>query len=119
MMLCGNALALHGRDFPTQRCLQPLNFGFAAFDHLFPPNQIVKRIIPRRPRVISVAPARENPRFKRLWRWYEEERRSTEGAGLWESAQSSALARWPPITRITVTPISRPVVSGWPIEFVS
>src|SRR5271166_247252 len=71
MMLCGNALALHGRDFPTQRCLQPLNFGFAAFDHLFPPNQIVKRIIPRRPRVISVAPARENPRFKRLWRWYK------------------------------------------------
>src|SRR5271166_5709032 len=71
MMLCGNALALHGRDFPTQRCLQPLNFGFAAFDHLFPPNQIVKRIMPRRPRVISVAPARENPRFKRLWRWYK------------------------------------------------
>jgi hypothetical protein len=32
------------RDFPTQCCLQPLNFRFAAFDHPVPPNQMIKRI---------------------------------------------------------------------------
>ena len=35
-----NALALRCRNFPPQRSFQPPHFGFAAFDYLFPPNQI-------------------------------------------------------------------------------
>jgi hypothetical protein len=35
-----DALALRRRDFPSQRRLQPPHLGFAAFDHLFPPNQM-------------------------------------------------------------------------------
>ena len=27
-------------EFPPQRSFQPPHFGFAAFDHLFPPNQM-------------------------------------------------------------------------------
>jgi hypothetical protein len=35
-----NALALRCRYFPPQRSFQPPHLGFAAFDHLFPPNQM-------------------------------------------------------------------------------
>src|SRR5450756_1445804 len=37
-----NALTPLGISFPAQRCLQPTDFAFGAFDHLFPPNQMVK-----------------------------------------------------------------------------
>src|ERR687887_534836 len=37
-----DALALRGRYLPSQRSFQPPHLGFAAFDHLFPPNQMAQ-----------------------------------------------------------------------------
>src|SRR6185503_19621871 len=36
-----NALAPLRISVPAQRCLQPTDLAFGAFDHLFPPNQMV------------------------------------------------------------------------------
>src|ERR1700704_5913969 len=40
-MLTLNALAPLRISVPAQRCLQPTDLAFGAFDHLFPPNQMV------------------------------------------------------------------------------
>jgi hypothetical protein len=36
-----DALTLLGGYFPSQRCFQPPDLAFGAFDHLFPPNQMI------------------------------------------------------------------------------
>jgi hypothetical protein len=41
-------LALRSWKLPPQRGFQPPPLGFAAFDHLFPPNQMAQRITPRK-----------------------------------------------------------------------
>jgi hypothetical protein len=68
-----DALALRSRYLPPQRGLQPPHLGFAAFDHLGPPNQMAqanhtsgKENNQQFPPLIS-----QNPRFKPLWRWSE------------------------------------------------
>jgi len=59
-------LALRGRYLPSQRSFQPPHLGFAAFDHLFPPNQMAQA---------NHTSGEENTsqatRFKPLWRWYK------------------------------------------------
>jgi hypothetical protein len=37
-----DALTLLGGYFPSQRCFQPPDLAFGAFDHLFPPNQMIE-----------------------------------------------------------------------------
>lgn len=68
-----NALALLGRYFPMQCCLQLTDLDFAAFDHLFPPNQMVRANHTSRPENNALRcsiPATERVRFNWLWKWY-------------------------------------------------
>ena len=45
-----------GRYLPSQRGFQPPDLGFAAFDHLFLPNQMAERITLGAPKTIPTPP---------------------------------------------------------------
>src|SRR5439155_4513551 len=67
-----DALALRGRYLPSQRRFQPAHFGFAAFGHLFPPNQMATANHSSWPENNSrAAQLPQTFRFKQLWSWYD------------------------------------------------
>jgi hypothetical protein len=67
-----DALALRRRDLPAQRSFQPPLLGLAAFDHLFPPNQMVQANHTSGQERSTTNPGAylQKPRFKPLWRGY-------------------------------------------------
>ena len=90
------------RDFPTQRCLQPLYFRFAAFDHLVPPNQVLKRTIARGPTAISASSPSGKPTISNGY-----------GSGMRHRRKASARsADPPPRPRQSASTASRPINSN-------
>src|SRR6266568_5857499 len=74
-----DALALRGRYLPSQRRFQPAHFGFAAFGHLFPPNQMATANHSSWPENNSrAAQLPQTFRFKQLWSWYDTSGRSRD-----------------------------------------
>ena len=68
-------MCIRDRYLPSQRSFQPPHLGFAAFDHLLAPNQMVKANHTSAEENNSPSSLRrlptKNSRFKPFWRWYK------------------------------------------------
>jgi hypothetical protein len=66
-----DALALRRWHLPVKRSFQPPHLGFAAFGHLFAPNQMAQENHSSAKLASSEAASLSSKsRFKQLWMWY-------------------------------------------------